>query len=324
MYKVVGRHSCLCSRQMRDFMQSKYLFFHNLLTSPSRLCIINKEKTVNNIGGINTGLYGQLPCLYTVERIHTTVICTAGHNRWSNIKHIKGRTDHKRSTLYSSHIRIITGVAHSTKEMDPKFNPDLSRCLGAAKAAGVPQDVLNRLLDKLKRSDLKPYLLEVEGSDGIAVLLHCMVLNDHETLQINGPLKKKGYNVGRNVNVAYKFDHKGVITVPPIKQEEINLDDYLEIGLEAGAEDVTLETDEDEKHFIQYICSPDEMSSVVSKMKKLGLSGMQCQKVYSPIYPVMVNQETAEKIHSVFDQMMARFDFIQDVTFNFEVSDENE
>ncbi|XP_033761709.1 probable transcriptional regulatory protein HRM2_04000 [Pecten maximus] len=325
MYGVMNRYSYLCRRHIYTFIQKNGLSscYHQNVSRLLGSCVLDKGNTCS---GTNMGLYRwPWPCHQcSVARIHTTANCTAGHNRWSNIKHIKGRSDHKRALLYSNHIKIITGVCNNTKEKNPKYNPELARCLTAAKAAGVPTDLLNRLMDKLKRTDLKPYLLEVEGPDGIGILLHCMVIGEHETSEIHAPLKKKGYNIGRKVNVAYKFDHKGVITVPPRNQEEINLDEYLEVGLEAGAEDVTLETDGDGNHFIQFICQPSEMNIVVGKMEKMGLNGILSQEVYSPIYPVMVTQEKGEAIHSLFNQIISKHDFIEDVTYNFEILGESE
>lgn len=322
MYQVINRYSNLCRRNIYAFIQKNCLPSHKGNVNQSIVtCILDKGKTVGTKCGACLGQYGWLPVQYG---IHTTSYRSAGHNRWSNIKHIKGRSDHKRSTLYMSHLRIITGVCKRTKETNPKFNAELARCLAAAKTAGVPTDALNKLMDRLNRTDLKPQTIEVEGPDGIAILLHCMVIGEHETSGIISPLKKKGYSVGRKVNIAHKFDHKGVITLPPRSEGEVNLDDYLEIGLEAGAEDVMLESDEEGKPFIQFLCQPGEMNIVIGKMEKLGLKEIQSQEVYSPIYPIVVTQEEADSIHSLFNGIMSKFDFIEDVTYNFEVESESD
>ncbi|XP_021371345.1 uncharacterized protein LOC110461930 [Mizuhopecten yessoensis] len=208
MNKVLVKQTYLCRRQIYSILQRNYLFSNNVINlSTSSSCVLDKRKTVSpkTRCGIDIGRYGWLPCQHLVANIHTTTNSMAGHNRWSNIKHIKGRSDDKRATLWAYHLRTIKGVLQQKKELDPKFNPELAKCLDAAKRAGVPTDVLNRAMVKLRRADLKPYLLLAENAEGVGVLLHCMITEEHELKLLHSPLRKKGFVFHQSFSVSSRY-----------------------------------------------------------------------------------------------------------------------
>lgn len=309
----------LCQRHVHFLLRRNYLHKYAIPTLGTQLEnqeLFNREKRSEMMRDV---------CI--TRRFHTQSVCLHGGKRPVYTKDkIKSRSRVDRSSVTSVHIKSIAGAVHKNKEINPKKNTDLANAIAAAKKSGVPNSTIDRALARADRSNTsrKPRILVASGVDGITVLLHCDIQSKVEIESLYNPLRKKGFVLDK-VNVMHQFDHKGVITLDTTEEAgETTLDRYLEMGLEVGVEDVTMETDENNKCVIQFICEPGDLNMICRKLQTLGLTDLSPEEVYSPMNPITVSREYALQLHGVFDVIMERFIYVEDVTFNFEIDDEND
>ncbi|MEM6904939.1 MAG: YebC/PmpR family DNA-binding transcriptional regulator, partial [Pseudomonadota bacterium] len=167
----------------------------------------------------------------------------AGHSKWANIQHRKGRQDAARSKLFSKLAKEIT-VAAKMGDPDPDKNPRLRLAVKEAKSNSVPKDVIQRAIDKSQAAggeDYKEIRYEGYGPGGVAMIVEAMTDNVNRTASnVRSTFSKNGGNLGETGSVAFMFDRKGQILYPVEAGDE---DAIMEAAIEAGAEDV--ETSED-------------------------------------------------------------------------------
>ena len=167
----------------------------------------------------------------------------AGHSKWANIQHRKGRQDAARSKLFSKLSKEIT-VAAKMGDPDPDKNPRLRLAVKEAKANSMPKDNIDRAIKKAQGGDAETYeeiRYEGYGPNGVAIIVEAMTDNRNRTASnIRSTFAKRGGNLGETGSVAFLFDRKGQIVYPAGAGSE---EAVLEAAIEAGAEDV--ESDED-------------------------------------------------------------------------------
>ncbi len=162
----------------------------------------------------------------------------AGHSKWANIQHRKGRQDAARSKLFSKLAKEIT-VAAKMGDPDPDKNPRLRLAVKEAKAASVPKDVIERAIRKSQGGDAESYdeiRYEGYGPGGVAMIVEVMTDNRNRTAgNVRSLFGKHGGNMGETGAVSFMFDRKGQILYGPEAGSE---DAVMEAAIEAGAEDV--------------------------------------------------------------------------------------
>ena len=162
----------------------------------------------------------------------------AGHSKWANIQHRKGRQDAARSKLFSKLAKEIT-VAAKMGDPDPDKNPRLRLAVKEAKSNSVPKDVIQRAIDKSQAGDGDNYeeiRYEGYGPGGVAVIVEAMTDNKNRTAStVRSTFTKNGGNLAETGAVSFMFDRKGQILYPADAGTE---DDVMEAAIEAGAEDV--------------------------------------------------------------------------------------
>ena len=167
----------------------------------------------------------------------------AGHSKWANIQHRKGRQDAARSKLFSKLSKEIT-VAAKMGDPDPDKNPRLRLAVKEAKAVSVPKDVIDRAIKKSQAGEGDNYeeiRYEGYGPGGVAVIVEAMTDNRNRTASnVRSTFGKHGGNLGETGSVAFMFDRKGQVTYSTGAGDA---DDVMMAAIEAGAEDV--ETSED-------------------------------------------------------------------------------
>ena len=167
----------------------------------------------------------------------------AGHSKWANIQHRKGRQDEKRQRIWTRVVREIM-VAARTGGGDVSANPRLRLAIEKAKAANMPADTIKRNVDKatgnLEGVSYEEIRYEGYGIGGAAIILDTMTDNRVRTVaEVRHALSKHGGNLGTEGSVAFQFKNCGQLVFAPGTNE----DKVMEVALEAGAEDVI--TDED-------------------------------------------------------------------------------
>ena len=191
----------------------------------------------------------------------------AGHSKWANIQHRKGAQDKKRGKLFTKLIREIT-VAAKMGGSDLDANPRLRLAVDKAKAQSMPKDNIERAVKRgageSDGDDFFEIRYEGYGPGGTAVMVDCLTDNRNRTVaEVRHAFSKYGGNLGADGSVGYLFDNVGQLLYAPSSDE----DAVMEAAIEAGAEDVIVDTDGS----IEVLTAPDEFETVRNAMTAAGL-----------------------------------------------------
>ncbi|WP_415182558.1 YebC/PmpR family DNA-binding transcriptional regulator [Phaeovulum sp.] len=240
----------------------------------------------------------------------------AGHSKWANIQHRKGRQDKLRSKLFSKLAKEIT-VAAKMGDPDPEKNPRLRLAVKAAKAVSCPKDVIDRAIKKSLGGDADDYTeirYEGYGANGIAIIVEAMTDNLNRTASnVRSYFTKCGGNLGTTGSVSFMFDRVGEITYPP---EAGDTDTVMMAALDAGADDV--ESDE-EGHWIY--CADTALNEVSLALEAALGESTEAKLIWKPQNRTEVDLETATKLMKLID-MLEDDDDVQNVTHNFDMPDD--
>ena len=240
----------------------------------------------------------------------------AGHSKWANIQHRKGRQDALRSKLFSKLSKEIT-VAAKMGDPDPEKNPRLRMAVKEAKSQSVPKDVIDRAIKKSVAGDGDEYeeiRYEGYGPNGVAVIVEAMTDNRNRTAStVRSTFSKNGGNLGETGSVGFMFERKGEVLYKP---EIGDADTVMMAAIEAGAEDV--ESSED-GHAIY--CADTDLNDVSTSLEaELGESD-STKLIWKPNMTTDMDLAGMEKLMKLVDALEDDDD-IQRVTTNFEASDE--
>ena len=240
----------------------------------------------------------------------------AGHSKWANIQHRKGRQDAVRSKLFSKLAKEIT-VAAKLGDPDPEKNPRLRMAVKEAKSVSVPKDVIDRAIKKSQGGDADSYdeiRYEGYGPGGVAVIVEAMTDNRNRTAStVRSTFSKCGGNLGETGSVSFMFERKGQVTYHVSVSDE---DTVMMAALEAGAEDV--ESSED-GHAI--FCADTDLNEVSSALEAQLGESESAKLIWLPQTTTELDLEGMEKLMKLID-ILEDDDDVQRVTANFEVSDE--
>ena len=240
----------------------------------------------------------------------------AGHSKWANIQHRKGRQDAVRSKLFSKLSKEIT-VAAKMGEPDPDKNPRLRMAVKEAKSVSVPKDVIDRAIKKSQAGEGDNYdeiRYEGYGPNGVAVIVEAMTDNRNRTASsVRSTFTKCGGNLGETGSVGFMFDRVGEIVYP---LDAGDADTIEMAALEAGADDV--ESSEDGHIFW---CADTELNEVSTALEKDLGESVTSKLIWKPNMTTELDLEGMEKLMKLVDTLEDDDD-IQRVTTNFEASDE--
>ncbi len=240
----------------------------------------------------------------------------AGHSKWANIQHRKGRQDAARSKLFSKLSKEIT-VAAKMGDPDPDKNPRLRLAVKEAKAVSVPKDVIERAIRKSQGGDADSYeeiRYEGYGPGGVAIIVEAMTDNRNRTASnVRSTFGKHGGNLGETGSVGFMFERKGQIVYPA---DAGSAEALLEAAIEAGAEDV--ESGED-GHTVW--CEATELAAVAGALEPALGESQSTRLVWKPATTTPLDLEGAQKLMRLIDALEDDDD-VQTVTANFEISDE--
>ena len=240
----------------------------------------------------------------------------AGHSKWANIQHRKGRQDKARSKLFSKLAKEIT-VAAKMGDPDPENNPRLRLAVKEAKSNSVPKDVIDRAISRSQAGegdDYKEIRYEGYGPGGVAVIVEAMTDNLNRTAStVRSTFGKHGGNLGETGSVGFMFDRKGEIIYPADAGDE---DTVMMAAIEAGAEDCE---SSDEGHVIT--CADTDLNDVANALEKDLGESESTKLVWRPTTTTELDLEGAQKLMRLIE-VLEDDDDIQRVTANFEVSDE--
>ncbi|HEU4621018.1 MAG TPA: YebC/PmpR family DNA-binding transcriptional regulator [Burkholderiaceae bacterium] len=232
----------------------------------------------------------------------------AGHSKWANIQHRKGRQDEKRGKTFSKLAREII-VAAKLGGGDPKMNPRLRLAIDKAKAVSMPNDNIERAIKK-GTGDLEGVVYEEiryegYGVGGAAVMIDCLTDNRTRTVaEVRHALSKNGGNLGTDGSVAFMFKHCGQFFFAPGTNE----DSVMEAALDAGAEDVV--TAEDGS--IEVVCAPSDFEAVKTALEAAGLKPEGGEITMKPLNETLLAGDDAQKMQKMLD-LLEDLDDVQQV-----------
>ncbi len=239
----------------------------------------------------------------------------AGHSKWANIQHRKGRQDAVRSKLFSKLAKEIT-VAAKLGDPDPDKNPRLRLAVKEAKSLSVPKDVIERAIKKSQGGDAENYdeiRYEGYGPGGVAVIVEAMTDNKNRTASnVRSTFTKNGGNLAETGSVSFMFDRKGQITYLAKVGSE---DDVMMAAIEAGAEDVESGAD---GHLI-YTAATD-LAEVSNALEATLGEAESVKLVWKPQTLTEVDESNGETLFKLIGALEDDDD-VQNVTVNFEMSD---
>ncbi len=244
----------------------------------------------------------------------------AGHSKWAKIKRQKAVTDVKRGALYAKMSREII-VATKLGGPDPNANYRLRDAIERAKAEGVPNDNIDRAIEKGSGTgsadDMEELVYEGYGPGGVAVLVKCCTDNRNRTAgDIRSYFSKYGGNLGENGCVNWMFKERGEIEVE--KDKGFDEDSLLLAASEAGALDLSVEP---EDHAL-VICPPDKLSLIKTAVANAGHKVRSAEINMDPMSTVEVSdREIAKQLFKLLDHL-ENHDDVQSVFANFDISDD--
>ena len=239
----------------------------------------------------------------------------AGHSKWANIQHRKGRQDAARSKLFSKLSKEIT-VAAKMGDPDPDKNPRLRLAVKEARANSMPRDNIDRAIKKATGGDAENYeeiRYEGYGPNGVAIIVEAMTDNRNRTASnIRSTFAKRGGNLGESGPVAFLFDRKGQIVYAADAGSE---DDVMMAAIEAGAEDV--ESSED-GHVVW--CADADLNDVSSALETALGEAESTRLVWRPQTTTELDFEAAQGLVRLIEALEDDDD-VQSVTANVEIPD---
>jgi len=240
----------------------------------------------------------------------------AGHSKWANIQHRKGRQDEKRQRIWTRVVREIM-VAARTGGGDPTANPRLRLAIDKAKAANMPADTVKRNIDKatgnLEGVSYEEIRYEGYGIGGAAIIVDTMTDNRVRTVaEVRHAFSKHGGNMGTEGSVAFQFKHCGQLIFAPGTSE----DKLMEVVLEAGAEDVLV----DEEGAIEVITSPVDFETVKNAIEAAGLVADMAEVTMRAENVIELTGDDASKMQKLLD-VLEDLDDVQNVFHNASISE---
>ena len=238
----------------------------------------------------------------------------AGHSKWANIQHRKGRQDEKRGRIWTRIIREIM-VAARQGGGDLSANPRLRLAVDKAKAANMPADNIKRNIDKatgnLDGVTYEEIRYEGYGIGGAAIIVDTMTDNRVRTVaDVRHAFSKYGGNMGTEGSGAFQFKHVGQIMFAPGTDEE----KVMEIALEAGADDVIT----DDEGGIEVLTAPGDFEAVRDVLQAAGFTADMAEVTMRPENTIALEGDDAARMQKLLD-MIEDLDDVQDVYHNAEI-----
>ena len=235
----------------------------------------------------------------------------AGHSKWANIQHRKGRQDAKRGKLFTRLIKEIT-VAAKLGGGDPAANPRLRLAMDKASEANMPKDTVQRAIQRgaggLDGANYEEIRYEGYGIGGAAVMVDCLTDNRIRTVaEVRHAFSKNGGNLGTDGSVAFQFRHCGQFLFAPGTPE----DKVMEVAIDAGADDVS----SDEEGGIEVLCAPGDFAALKEALARAGLKADVAEVTMKPLNETALAGEDAGRMQKLLDAL-ENLDDVQQVYTN--------
>jgi YebC/PmpR family DNA-binding regulatory protein len=240
----------------------------------------------------------------------------AGHSHWSKIKRAKGATDAKRGKVWSKIARKIIIAAKNGG--DPRENLSLRYTIDEAKAANMPKDTIEKAIMKgtgeLGAENYEAAVYEGYAPGGIAIMIDALTNNRTRTApELRSIFEKHGGNFAASGAVAFQFVKQGMISIKASSADE---DKLLELGLEAGAEDV-----KNEGEIFVVVTAPATYLKVKDAIAAANIAVEASEITNVPTTTIAIDAERAQKLLKLLDALEDNDD-VQSVSHNAEIPED--
>jgi YebC/PmpR family DNA-binding regulatory protein len=241
----------------------------------------------------------------------------AGHSKWANIKYRKGRQDAKRGQMFTKATKELM-LAAKLGGADLDMNSRLRMAIEAAKSINMPKDKIETAIKKgtgeISAGSIEEVVYEGYGPGGVAILVEAATDNKNRTVaEVRKIFSKAGGNLGESGCVGWMFDSAGVLS---FDKEAYSEDQLLEVGLEAGVEDVI-----DDGQAWEVRTSPTDFMQVKTAFEEAGIEFQNAELTRIPQNYVELDRETATKALRLYEQLDDHDD-VQRVHANFDIPDD--
>ncbi|GFN35942.1 YebC/PmpR family DNA-binding transcriptional regulator [Tepidimicrobium xylanilyticum] len=245
----------------------------------------------------------------------------AGHSKWNNIKHKKGKEDARRAKEFTKLGRYIM-VAAREGGADPEYNPALKAAIEKARAANMPNENIERAIKKgsgeIDGQNFESIVYEGYGPGGIAVFVSCLTDNRNRTASdIRHAFDKFGGNLGQTGCVSFMFDRKGLLVVEA--NENIDEEELMLQAIELGAEDFS-----SEDGVYEIITSPEDFNDIRDALSNSGYEFSVAELAFLPQNTTELKDEEDIKNMIKLIETLEDNDDVQNVYHNWEIPDDLE
>jgi len=238
----------------------------------------------------------------------------AGHSKWANIKHKKGKADAARGKIYTKLSKAIA-VAAREGGTDPEMNSRLRDAVAKAKANNMPNDNIDRAIKKgageLGASEYYEVTYEGYGPGGVAVIVEALTDNKNRTAaDVRHAFDKNGGNLGTTGCVGFLFNKQGQLMIE--KSDQVEEEELMMTALEAGAQDMV-----SEEEGYEIVTEPEDFSKVYQVLEKEGYEFVSAEVAMNPTTTTKLSEEDEKKMNKLLD-MFDDHDDVQEVYHNWE------
>ncbi|MBS4539640.1 YebC/PmpR family DNA-binding transcriptional regulator [Clostridium sp. D2Q-11] len=240
----------------------------------------------------------------------------AGHSKWANIKHRKGRQDAKKAKVFTKLARAIT-VAVKEGGDDSEYNTDLANAIEKAKAENMPNDNIDRAIKKgsgdLDGANYEEITYEGYGPNGVAVMVQCLTDNKNRTAaDVRHYFSKYNGNLGATGCVSFMFDRKGVFIIE--RTEDTDEEELMIQTIEAGAEDFRAEDE-----YFEITTAPEDFKDVRDALKAEGYKFATAEVTFVPQNETKLDEEKDIKTMAKLIDALEDNDDVQEVYHNWDM-----
>ncbi|XP_076095088.1 putative transcriptional regulatory protein TTE1135 [Mytilus galloprovincialis] len=245
-----------------------------------------------------------------------------GHSHWQNIKHTKGEQDAIRGKDTQMLTLRIKNALKDNASTDPKVNNELGRCIDSAKQKNIAMDTILRIIKNTasKNESSREEIIECSGAGGLKFIIQAFTdLPKRTRPDIQAKLKKFGATIDKQGTATRSFERKGFVDVELGEGDSRNHDDHIELAIEAEADDVSMETNEEGIDILQFECNYLVVNQVRKYLQSKGLNIVYAESVFIPIQTsvVQMNTDNMEKLYKLIDKVK-EVEGVEEVFFNAE------
>ncbi|XP_056404266.1 translational activator of cytochrome c oxidase 1 [Hyla sarda] len=234
--------------------------------------------------------------------LHTSIVASAGHNKWSKVKHIKGPKDAARARLFAK-LSMMIKVAVREGGPHPDFNPQLYQLIEQGRQRNMPKVSIEAAIKGADKSKPTSYaLLQARGPGGCSLIIELLTDNTSRSFADLRLLLNK--NGGTPTDALHCFNKKGVVTTQTQDRDgkPVQMEQALDLAIQSGAEDVQeFQDEEEETDVYKYICDLSSLRDVRSQLISLGLVPISSGLEYLPITTVELSDADKERVFKLLE-----------------------